>query len=240
MKNLFAVDWKTAEKLISGSEAVIISIGSIEQHGFHLPLGTDTIINEKILEEVTRDINCVYYPPITFGQTWSSSTYPGTISISEKVLIDYLDCVVNSLMQFNPQKMILYSFHRGNEKAIIDYCRNHEEINNLYHVDFFNIYDYVKDNVEDHKFGKTWHAGEIETSIMMYVDASKVSLEKFDEKKIIDKIDACKVREIKWKSFNDSGSWGNASLATFEKGEIIFNTLVDKIKDSINFIIRYK
>lgn len=236
MKNLFDVDWKTAETLINNSDAVIVSIGSIEQHGYHLPLGTDTIINNKIIEEVTRNLNCVYYPPITFGQTWSSSTYPGTISISENVLFEYLDCVICSLEQFNPKKIILYSFHRGNEKTIIDYCRNRNSTTNIYHISFFNIYDYVKDKVEDHKYGKIWHAGEIETSIMLYIDEKKVFLERFNRDEITSKKDDSDVKEIKWKNYNSAGSWGDASLATYEKGETIFNTLVEKVKSSVIYI----
>lgn len=240
MKNLFHMDWKTAENEIANADAIIISIGSVEQHGYHLPLGTDTIITEKILEKVTEDKKIVYYPAITFGQTWSSSTYPGTISISENSLLAYLECVIESLQTFKPKKIILYTFHRGNEKVITEYCRRNMTNENLYHIEFFNIYDYVKEKVDDHKFGAIWHAGEIETSLMLYIDFESVNLDKFEKNEIVSKVDISKVKEIKWKEFNSSGSWGDASLATFEKGEFIFNTLVNKISDSINFIIKQK
>ncbi|MEG0165607.1 creatininase family protein [Anaerorhabdus sp.] len=239
-KNIFYLNWDDASEEIKNADAVIVSIGSIEQHGHHLPLGTDTIITEKILEKITSELNCIYYPPITFGQTWSSSSFAGTVSIDDDVLTNYIINVINSINKFNPKKIILYTFHRGNEKTIVNVLRKLEDRTNLFHVEFFNIYDYVKEIVEDHIFGKTWHAGEIETSIMLYLEKDLVNLEKFNINELVDKNMISKIREVKWKTFNVSGSWGNASLANAEKGKYIFETLISKISISINEIISSK
>ena len=50
--------WPQAEKYFKQNDTVLLSVGSIECHGRHLPLGTDTLIPEKLLDDVSEDFEC--------------------------------------------------------------------------------------------------------------------------------------------------------------------------------------
>ena len=78
-RDISTLNWLDAKRALTLSEAVIVPLGSTEQHGFCLPLDTDTAICMRACEDLCKKYNLYYYPIIPFGQTWSSSGHAGTV-----------------------------------------------------------------------------------------------------------------------------------------------------------------
>ena len=78
-------------------KGVIITCGSCEQHGHHLPLDTDNIIGTEIALRIAEKTDLLVMPPITYGQVWSAKGFPGTISLTPDTLKRLLREIICSL-----------------------------------------------------------------------------------------------------------------------------------------------
>jgi creatinine amidohydrolase len=113
------ITWPQAEAYFRKNDTVLLSIGSIECHGRHLPLGTDTLIPEKILELLEKkNKEILIVPTIPFGCCDSLEPYPGSIDITMDVLYQYLKCIISSLKLHGAKKFIVLNGHGGNVKAL--------------------------------------------------------------------------------------------------------------------------
>ncbi len=91
-RRLDFLSWKDASKAASQEGSTLIwPFGAIEQHGPHLPLITDSLFAEKILIEVLKKLSCDFpvwmIPPQSIGFSPEHSAFPGTISLSSRVMI---------------------------------------------------------------------------------------------------------------------------------------------------------
>ena len=110
--------WPQAEQYFKEDGTVIIGIGSIESHGRHMPLGTDTLIPNKLLELIEKKTDVMIAPTIPYGATQSLNEYPGTVDIDNDVLYHYLRCVMESLYSHGARKFLILNGHGGNVKVI--------------------------------------------------------------------------------------------------------------------------
>ncbi|AEF87009.1 creatininase [Treponema primitia ZAS-2] len=111
--------WPQAETYFKTHDTVLLTVGSIECHGRHLPLGTDTMIPNRILElleEKNKDILIV--PTIPFGSCDSLEPFPGTINLGVDLLYQLLRRIVDSLKLHGARKFIFLNGHGGNVRTI--------------------------------------------------------------------------------------------------------------------------
>ena len=73
---------KEAEKAAKAGKVVILPVGSVEEHGDHLPLSTDSLQPEYVALEVAKTTGCIVAPPLRYGVCNSTYNFPGTISIT--------------------------------------------------------------------------------------------------------------------------------------------------------------
>src|SRR5512144_3402376 len=72
---------KEAEKAAKDGAVVIFPVGSVEEHGEHLPLCTDSIQPEYIALEVAKKVGCLVAPPFRYGICNATRNFPGTVTI---------------------------------------------------------------------------------------------------------------------------------------------------------------
>ena len=225
-RNLANYNWLDVKTVLSTCDGVFIPLGSTEQHGYHLPLNTDTLICESVVRRVCELTNSYYVPAIPYTQTWSSSDYAGTVHIAEPTIIDYVIDVVASLEKCNPKKIILYSFHQGNVHVIKQVLRYfYKKHANIFYVQTNDLLGKCKDIVQNIRCG-VWHASEIETSLMLYLHADSVNKAHYIN---FDPDTVPRNAEVKWNEFNIFGSYGNLHNSSKEKGEQIFTVIVEDL-----------
>lgn len=92
----------------------VLPVGSFEQHGPYLPLGTDTLIACAIATAISQHHNVFQLPPITYGCSHEHATYPGTVSISATTLAVVIADITQSLTQQAVAGLIIVNAHGGN------------------------------------------------------------------------------------------------------------------------------
>lgn len=225
-RNLANFNWLDVKTVLGTCDGVFIPLGSTEQHGYHLPLNTDTLICERVVQRVCELKNLYYVPIIPYTQTWSSSDYSGTIHIAENKIIDYVIDVVASLEKCNPKKIIIYSFHQGNVHVIKQVLRYfYKKHANIFYVQTNDLLGKCKDIVRNIRCG-VWHASEIETSLMLYLHTDSVNKAHYID---FDPDTVPHNTETKWNEFNVFGSYGNLHDSSKEKGEQIFSIIIEDL-----------
>jgi len=103
-------DWLKNEP----APVAIIGIGAIEQHGLHLPLGTDSLGVVMFIHEVASRTNSVCVHPCWPGYSPHHMAFAGTITFSEDTLMGILMDTINSLAAHGLKRFVLINYHGGN------------------------------------------------------------------------------------------------------------------------------
>jgi creatinine amidohydrolase len=170
--------WSEVEAKIANCDVAIIPIGSVEQHGWHLPEGTDTMVAIKLAEDVAQRTSAVIVPPVWYGWSPHHMALPGSISIRPEVLIQLVSDICRSLAHHGFKKIIFINGHRiVNIPWLQLVAGTVQEETGLQIL----IVDpaYIGKKVEDHLgFGVIGHADEIETSHMLFIHPELVNMDK--------------------------------------------------------------
>ncbi len=233
--------WKEADKAVRKARAVILPLGSTEQHGYHMTIDTDNIVARYMSVELAKKTNCVVLPTLPYGQVWSAKDFPGTISLKERTFIMVVKDIVESILKKGAKNVILFSGHWGNVapcKIVARELLDEKNIQNVYCLSYLDLKKNGKEIMETELWnGSGFHAGEIETSVMLAIDSTRVHMDKAicDYPKIPKDIN---IRPIPWKDFIVSGIFGDATKATREKGTAFINNwmndLIFLIENNIN------
>lgn len=217
------------------NQSVIIPIGSHEQHGQHLPPNTDYLIARAIAEEIKKQINMEIDMGISVSYSPEHLDFEETKSISKEEFINQIN---ERLSLYDKKKIrIIINAHGGNSQ-ILENLKKKNQIS----FTLFNIFKVVKKHLtqlRSSRIGGICHAGEFETSLMLYLFPSKVKLERItqDHCKYVPELDPCYegLRPKKWKTIdlNPHGILGDPLKATREKGkkwcELIINDILNSI-----------
>ena len=106
--------WPHAEEYFKNNDTILLSVGSIECHGKHLPLGTDTLIPEKLLDLIEPLTDVAIAPIIPFGACDSQTDYPGTVSLGLDVLYDVFTKLTQGFKAHGVRRFAVLNGHGGN------------------------------------------------------------------------------------------------------------------------------
>lgn len=112
-------NYLTVEEYLKHNDTIIIPVGSIENHGKHMPLGTDLMIPRhiaKLVEEKTSD--WMIAPAVPYGATEDICGFAGTISIGVEGLRMLLQTICDQLYDYGFRHFIILNGHGGNSKSI--------------------------------------------------------------------------------------------------------------------------
>lgn len=166
------------EKIAAGNDVAIIPVGSTEQHGRHMPLGTDTMVATFIAEDAAEKTGCLVAPPIWYGWSPHHMVLPGTVTIRPEVLIELLYDVIDSLHRHGFKKMVVINGHRIVNIPWMQITAERAQRVLGTKVVLFDPAYMSKEIVSKLHFGSVGHAEEIETSHMLYKLPDLVHLEK--------------------------------------------------------------
>ena len=104
---------KEAEKAAKTDIAIIFPVGSVEEHGEHLPLSTDSIQPEFVALEVAKRTKSLVAPTLRYGVCNSTRGFPGTISISFEALYKMVKDVLEEFIRNGFRRILILSGHAG-------------------------------------------------------------------------------------------------------------------------------
>jgi creatinine amidohydrolase/Fe(II)-dependent formamide hydrolase-like protein len=111
---------------------VVLAVGSVEQHGPHLPTITDSLVGQttlgRALERVEPSVQVWVIPPLTYGKSNEHRPFPGTITLSASTMGAVIGDIARSLARSGFRRLILLNSHGGNPQVLDAIARDlHEE-----------------------------------------------------------------------------------------------------------------
>src|SRR4030042_5461282 len=107
--------WTDVKEYLKSSDMVIIPLGSTEQHGPHLPLGTDYYLAMGALEKISARTGVVVAPVLLAGYSEYHSGFPGTLSIKPDTMVQVLFESAQMLLKYGFRRLLFFNSHEGNK-----------------------------------------------------------------------------------------------------------------------------
>ena len=219
------------EALGQQTQTVIMPIGSLEEHGPHLPLGTDTFHALEVARRVARVRPLVVAPPLFYGMCRSTREHPGTVSISGDTLRALLLDLGREFCRQGFRNLVFISGHAGGThiSAIIETAeRLLAELPEI-RVAVVNLLEVLREVLSDRpdlvQTKGDSHAGEVETAIMMAAHPDLVKGSAPEEWPRFPKYVLVRDKRRYW----PGGVWGNPAAASAAQGEAILAAEVDRL-----------
>jgi creatinine amidohydrolase len=121
-RNFAYLTWKQVDALPRESTLLVLPTAAIEQHGRHLPLATDTLINNlllgKALAQVPAELHVFALPPVCYGKSNEHIGFPGTLSVRAETFLAVVRDLGASIASAGFRKLVLYNTHGGNTSLV--------------------------------------------------------------------------------------------------------------------------
>ncbi|MED5275408.1 MAG: creatininase family protein [Thermoproteota archaeon] len=207
-------------------QIAIIPVGSIEQHGPHLPISTDSDIVTEIAFRLSEKINGLLLPTISYGI--SSEHFPFfNLSVKKSTLSKILEDICESLIKNGISRILIINGHYGN----LDSLRGFEKKNSRRKIKIFSYWKYMSREFD--------HAGNVETSMMLAI-SKNVNMKKakkgFDTEGM-SKQEISRINKLAQKSFpkvTGNGVWGDPTKSSAKLGREIIKEVVDNLAKESN------
>ena len=113
------MNYLDVEEYLKRKDTVILPVGSLENHGKHMPLGTDTMIPHRIAELLDeRFPDVVIAPTLPYGATEDLCGFAGTVSLGVEGLRQVLQAICDQLYAYGFRRFVILNGHGGNNKPI--------------------------------------------------------------------------------------------------------------------------
>ncbi|HXV38462.1 MAG TPA: creatininase family protein [Nitrosopumilaceae archaeon] len=204
-------------------QTVLIPVGSIEQHGPHLPVSTDSDIVSEIAQRISKKREFLILPTINYGVSFEH--YPFfNLSLKKATLHKVLMDLCISLWKNKIRTIVILNGHHGNQSALYNIPKKiHNLSKGKIKVFVFSYWHFMKRDFD--------HAGFVETSLMLAI-SKKVKMKKAVKGFTPDRLSTkqkLRVNKLAAKSFisvTRNGIWGDPRNATAKEGNKILSEIV--------------
>ncbi len=227
------------QKGLAITQTVIVPFGSVEEHGEHLPLGTDTIHVYELARQTAKLRPVFVAAPVWYGLCRSTKQHPGTVGISSETLKLLVADMVESMYKQGLRNFVLISGHAGGTHmaSILDAAdRLIEELDQSKFA-VLSVLDLVAMLPEGLvETPGDAHAGEVETSLMKHLRPQWVSGVSPREFPSFPRFIVARNKLRFW----PGGVWGDPSRASAEKGKEILGLEAQLLSDIIDELEDFK
>ncbi len=239
------MSWREVrDALDQGSDVIILPIGSLEQHGPHMPLITDSLMVTWVADHAAAlSSGVLVAPTITYGVSHNHIDFPGTATLRIDTLKNLIKDVGRTLLGHGFKVLVLLNGHGGNNATVaVSAIELREETGRI----IANIYtpSLVKKAYKTLESEINWHADEGETATMLvaapqlvdmsravHEDPQPIPLFEFTEEALSSSM--VDLGLPKTKDITRSGTIGDATLATREKGVRILDETVANLTKTL-------
>lgn len=232
------LSWDEYTRRLEAGAILFLPCGALEQHGYHLPLGTDVTIPLFLALRLAEQVNGIVAPPLTYGYksqplSGGGQHFPGTTSLDGQTLTWLTRDVLKEFMRHGATRIVLLQGHMENTFFLIEGIdlarREYAGYNGkILLIEWWELLSsQTLDQVFDQDF-PGWeleHAALVETALMMYFRPDLVQAEKITAEKV--------EHPLPYHLFpyppdmvTPSGSLSPAHRATREKGEAMVEEIV--------------
>ncbi|WP_240268963.1 creatininase family protein [Paenibacillus timonensis] len=217
-------------------DKVIFGVGAFENHGYHMPFGTDALISNILSEKLAERVEgLMVLPPINYGLSEHYNKFPFTVSLTPETITNVIKDILNEIVRNGITKIIIMNGHDGNI-APIELAARAVKVQHP-HVTIASLNDWwvaAGKMVPEGTF-EVWnglgHAGEGETSMGLALFEDWMEME--HAKGVVPELP--EFVEIKWRfeELTDTGASGDPSVATKEKGKLLEEAVLNVLENFI-------
>ena len=219
-------------------DKVILAVGACENHGYHLPFGTDTLVSTALSEKVADQVDgLLVLPSINVGMSQHYTHFPFTLSLQPETLVAVLKDILRSVIKNGIKKIFIMNGHDGNIAPIEIASRTIKMENPEVKIASLGAWWVTAGQLLPPGTFEVWdglgHAGEGETSIGLALFPELIEME--HAKGVVPNLPD--TIEIKWNfaELTNTGASGDPTKATAEKGhkmvDVLVETMVKFFKD---------
>lgn len=184
--------WVEVKAAVDRGAGIILPIGSTEQHGFHLPLATDSILATDLALAVADSVDMLVAPTLHYGYrsrplTGGGQTFVGTTSLRGRSLMALVEDVLSEFLRHGFKRIVILNWHLENQNFI--YESAYEVIDRRVPQDakimvLESAFDKFTEDTMNYLFPEGFpgwgieHASIFETSLMLYLHPELVQFEK--------------------------------------------------------------
>ncbi len=220
-------DPELRKRIVKKKQVAVIPVGSIEQHGPHLPISTDSDIVTEIARQLSEKENFLLLPTITYGVSYEHAPF-FNLSIKESTLNTVITDLCTSLLANNIRTIFVINGHHGNLKPLKNIDEKLQKLSkNKLDVFSLSYWHFMQREFD--------HAGFVETSLMLAI--SKNIKMKLAKKGLVtdgmNKSQISSLGRLATKSFpkvTKNGIWGDPRKATKREGQIILDEIMKNLE----------
>jgi creatinine amidohydrolase len=224
-----------AEHLRTTSGLAILPFGALEQHGPHLPLGTDTMTAVHVAAAIADELDAVLLPAVNYGDTWNNAGYPGTISLSPGTVTAIAVDIGRAVVASGGSALVIVNGDWGNRGPLYSAMRMlADEGIAAVTLDYPGMDAAVAQVRESVPAARGLnHAEEVETSILLNIAPELVRSDRYVAEYPEFPADFG-IRPMQLHTFSASGVFGDPATASAEKGEAILVATIEASIQALN------
>jgi creatinine amidohydrolase len=232
--------WLEAEKLLGPETVVVIPLGAeAKEHGPHLRLDNDRQLAEYFRGRVLAAADVIMAPTITYHFYPSFVEYPGSTHLKFETARNVVVDIVLSLANYGPKRFYVLNTGVSTVRPLKAAADSLARLGILLHyTNVAEVASEAEQSVRQQTRGT--HADEIETSMMLYIAPDRVDMTKAVKDDRPDQPGALTRRPDGPGLYSPSGVWGDATLATREKGRVVVEATVAGILREIEALRQTK
>lgn len=237
--------WPEIREAVAENRVAVMPIGTVEQHGRHLPLVTDVVTSTEVARRAVEQMphEAVLMPSIFYSFNIHHMDFPGTIAVEGPTIINYVTDIGKSLAYHGFRKILLVNGHGSNvpfmDIAARNITNNTEAACGL--ISWWSLIppQLFRELRESEIPGGMAHACELETSALMYLRGDLVQMDKADREINLtpsefffwDLETPSRLIYQEWASRNTTtGTFGDPTKASVAKGEKFVTGAVERLK----------
>jgi creatinine amidohydrolase len=233
------LSWPEAEQILNEETLLVVPLGAAaKEHGLHLKLKNDLILAQYFTRRLVEQMPVVVAPVVSYHFYPAFAEYPGSTSLRLEVARDLIIDICQSFSRFKVRRFYIlntgYSTIRALEPAVGELSKQ----GLIVHYTKPQNFESLDKEVLQQKGGS--HADEAETSMMLYIAPETVDMTK--AVKDYDSQGKGPLTRQKGSegTYSPSGVYGDATLATVEKGRVIVEARVKEIVKEVKLLAEIK
>jgi creatinine amidohydrolase len=228
--------WPDLDEYFDAESLALVPLGSTEQHGPHLPLGTDHLIAEGFAREVAERTGYLCTPTINVGVSPHHRQFTGTTWVDAPEFRDYVESFTRNLAYQGIDRVIFVNAHGGNVDPLREVGRRLRDEEVLYAIEW--MWDESIPDLVDELFEQNGpHGGPKETAMIQHLAPELVQEDRLEAARDggIPDVEAAETHRFGSRTFYDAadntenGVLGDQTDATAEKGAELFEAASDQL-----------
>jgi creatinine amidohydrolase len=223
-----ALRWPEVHDATRARPVALLPFGAVEEHGPHLPLGTDIDVADALADRICAAASLIRLPTMPYGQVWSLAHFPGSLSVRDEILVGLVTDLADGLRRGGVTGLVLFTAHLGNVAALRTAARALADADTLpalalAYPGIEQVAPSVTDSPRSHP--SIMHADELETSVMLALHPHSVDMDRAVAEYPEYPPDFG-MAPARWDDLSRSGVFGDATAASAEKGDEIVTHVV--------------